>query len=71
MTSMEIQYQVDFQSQFAQLWKTQGVFKLQQLDKDQTKHLTRLSGFSENLIKSFETSLKIGTINLFSFLTFV
>ena len=54
-----------FQAQYAMFSKTQGVFKFQQLDKEQTKHLMKQSGLGEQPVKSLETSIKIGTIFIF------
>ena len=54
-----------FQAQYAMFSKTQGVFKFQQLDKEQTKSLMRQSGLGEQPVKSLETSIKIGTIFIF------
>jgi hypothetical protein len=60
LVDIDTQKQADFQSQYKQLCKSQGVFKFQQLEKDQASVLSRSSGYSIELVKSFETSIKIG-----------
>lgn len=57
---MDAQKQADFHEQFKQLHKSHGVFKIQQLEKDQTAYLSKETGITGEDAKAFDTSIKIG-----------